>query len=116
MAALWGGYYFAIGNDNFTLATIASSSLDSATKNEYSAELRFLRGYYYFNLIRMFGAVPEVLRKPISPEDANSDIFNVRADTSKIYNDVIIPDLQFAVANLPLKIRSTDRTCNQGSC
>ena len=103
VAALWKGYYFAIGDANYAIATVNSSALDTGTKNEYIAEMRFLRGYYYFNLIRMFGGVPEILRKATSPDDANSDIFNTRVDTSKIYNEVIVPDVEFAIAHLPLK-------------
>jgi hypothetical protein len=103
VAALWKGYYFAIGDANYAIATIGNSSLDTATKAEYTAEMRYLRGYYYFNLIRMFGGVPMVLRKANSPEDLSSDIFNTRVDTSKIYDSVIVPDLQYAITHLPLK-------------
>jgi len=107
VAALWKGYYFAIGDANYAIETVQSSSLDTGTKNEYIAEMRFLRGYYYFNLIRLFGAVPEILRKATSPSDANSTQFNTRVDTSIIYDSVIVPDMLYAIAHLPTKAQAT---------
>jgi hypothetical protein len=50
----------------------------------------------------MFGGVPIVLTVPTGPLNQDSS-FNYRAPVNDVYNKVIIPDLQFAVANLPLK-------------
>ncbi|HVB02187.1 MAG TPA: RagB/SusD family nutrient uptake outer membrane protein [Chitinophagaceae bacterium] len=104
VAALWNGYYAGISRANNALAALAISPLDTATKTELSAEVRFIRGYYYFNLVRFFGGVPLVLGVPTGPRQADTDPSLVtRASDSDIYNKAIVPDLQFAMDHLPLR-------------
>jgi hypothetical protein len=102
--SLWNGYYIGISRANFALANLAEAQgIDETKKNQYISEVRFLRGYYYFNLARFFGGVPKVLRVPTDANDANTDItFQTRAPLDTIYN-VVISDLQFAINSLPLK-------------
>lgn len=97
----WTGYYQAIARTNQALDKLPLSPLDDVTKNRLIGEVRFLRGYFYFNLVRTFGGVPKLDRVP-KPEEANADEFQTRATAAAIY-DLIISDLQFAVDNLPLK-------------
>lgn len=97
----WTGYYQAIARTNQALDKLPLSPLDDVTKNRLIGEVRFLRGYFYFNLVRTFGGVPKLDRVP-KPEEANADEFQTRATATEIY-DLIISDLQFAVDNLPLK-------------
>jgi len=101
--SLWSGHYNSIGAANQALQALESAALPDARKNLLRGEVRFLRGYLYFNLVRMFGGVPLVIRVPADADDANSDAgFQTRAEVSAIY-DAIISDLQFAADNLPLK-------------
>ncbi len=103
-AALWSGYYAGIARTNNALNAIAVASFDSTTAKTLRGEVLFIRGYYYFNLVRFFGGVPIVTYVPNGPRAAVSDTTLVtRATAADIYNKVIIPDLQYAVANLPLK-------------
>lgn len=98
--SLWGGHYNGIGAANQALKAIKSSSLDAETKNQYMGEVRFIRGYLYFNLVRMYGGVPLVLRIAKDADDANTDpVFKTRAPESVVY-DSIIRDLEFAAENL----------------
>jgi hypothetical protein len=107
VAALWNGYYNGIARSNQALAALSTASIDAATKNQLIGEVRFIRGYYYFNLVRFFGKVPKVLRVPKDAQDANNDpAFQTRAPVDTIYN-VIIQDLQFAFNNLPLKAKAS---------
>jgi starch-binding outer membrane protein, SusD/RagB family len=99
---LWKGYYAGIARANNAINAIAQSALDTTTKRIKTAEMHFIRGYLYFNLVRMFGGVPLVLSVPNGPKDQDS-LFFTRASDSVVYNTAIIPDLQFAVNNLPLK-------------
>lgn len=99
---LWTGHYNAIGNANQALKALASTTLDPSLVTELRAEVRFIRAYLYFNLVRLYGGVPLVLRVPTDVNDANSDTFLTRADVSVVY-DSIISDLQFANKYLPLK-------------
>jgi hypothetical protein len=104
IAGLWRGYYAGISRTNVALRDLptATAVLSPAMITTRTAEMRFLRAYLYFNLVRMFGGVPMVLTVPTGPQNQDSS-FYVRATDSAIYNNVILPDLRFAVANLPLK-------------
>lgn len=97
----WTGYYQAIARANQALDKLPLAPLEEAEKNKLLAEVRFLRGYFYFNLVRTFGGVPKIDRVP-TPEEANSDSLQTRASAAEIYA-LVIGDLQFAVDNLPLK-------------
>jgi hypothetical protein len=99
---LWRGYYDVIARANQAIRDLPLSAIDSNTVKEKTAEMRFVRAYLYFNLVRMFGGVPLVLTVPTGPTGQDSSFFN-RATDSSIYNNAIIPDLQYAVINLPLK-------------
>lgn len=104
---LWSGHYNSIGAANQALAALAVAKIGDEEKNLLIGEVRFLRGYLYFNLVRMFGGVPLVLRVPRDADDANSDpTFQTRATVEETYS-VIIEDLQFAVDNLKLRSEST---------
>ena len=99
---LWRGHYAGISRANNAIAALATAALDSATVRTRTAEMRFIRGYLYFNLVRMFGGVPVVLKVPTGPNGQDS-LFYTRATAAYVYNNAIIPDLQYAVNNLPLK-------------
>jgi hypothetical protein len=98
---IWSGHYNGIVAANKAIDVLTRSTIDAATKNRLLGESRFLRGLYYFNLVRFFGGVPKLTRVP-APDEGGSDELNTRASAADIYA-VIIDDLQFAVDNLPLK-------------
>ena len=72
VGSIWSGHYNAIAQCNQALKALETAKVDSITKKRWIGEVRFLRGYYYFNLVRYFGGVPAVLRVPESAADANS--------------------------------------------
>jgi starch-binding outer membrane protein, SusD/RagB family len=111
---LWRGYFAGISRTNNAINAIAQSALDSATKRTKTAEMRFIRGYLYFNLVRMFGGVPLVLSVPTGPKDTDS-LFVTRATDSTVYDTAIIPDLKYAVLNLPLKGQTQTGRATQGA-
>lgn len=101
--ALWAGHYNGVAKVNNALVSIQQSTLDETTKNRLMGEIRVIRGYYYFNLVRWFGGVPKILRVPKDASDANTDpVFQTRATADEIYAQ-IIEDLQFGATNLPLR-------------
>lgn len=113
--ALWSGYYNGIAKVNQSLVAISNSTLDEATKARLSAEVRFIRGYYYFNLVRWFGGVPKILRVPKDAADANNDpVFQTRASAEEIYQ-VIIDDLQNGVSTLPLRSQTQAGRISKGT-
>jgi len=102
---IWSGHYSGIVAANKAIDILGKSTIDETAKNRLIGEARFLRGFYYFNLVRFFGGVPKIISVPL-PSEGNSDPLNTRVTAVEIYS-VVIDDLQFAVDNLPLKGEST---------
>jgi hypothetical protein len=98
---LWKGYYQGIARCNRAIDILERSTIDETTKLRLLGESRFLRGLYYFNLVRLFGGVPKIIEVP-TVENKDDPRFNTRATKEEIYA-VVKEDLQFAVDNLPLK-------------
>ena len=115
VASLWSGYYSGIAKCNQALKALETAAADETTKNRWKGEVRFIRGYYYFNLVRFFGGVPVVLRVPESAEDANKDQkFQTRASVPEIYT-VIKADLQFAADHTPIRNATGKGRINKGT-
>jgi len=102
---IWSGHYSGIVAANKAIDILGKSTIEAATKSRLTGEARFLRGFYYFNLVRFFGGVPKIITVPL-PSEGNSDPLNTRASAAEIYS-AIIDDMQFAVDNLPLKGENT---------
>jgi hypothetical protein len=113
---IWAGHYNAVGAANQALAQLgASTSLSASQLRTYQAEVRFIRGYIYFNLVRMFGDVPLVLHVPKDLEEANNDAsLLTRAPLTVVY-DSIARDLQFAIDNLPLRAQAVPGHVTKGA-
>lgn len=94
----WNGTYDGIGSCNaaITLAHIPPYKTE-AERNAKVAEARFLRAVYYFNAVEQFGGVTVIL-EPSSDLNYHPD----RTDPLTIYEEVIIPDLKFALEWLPV--------------
>jgi tetratricopeptide (TPR) repeat protein len=97
----WNGYFQAIARTNQAIDKIPLSPADASVKNRQLGEVRFLRGYFYFNLVRFYGGVPLLNGVPAA-SDANNPALQTRASVADTYA-FIINDLQFAVDNLPAK-------------
>lgn len=68
---------------------------DAVLQKRLEAEAKFLRAFYYFDLIRWFGKVP-LIDHPVSSAEA----LNIgRSPVSDVYN-LVISDLKFAADNL----------------
>lgn len=91
--------YIGIARCNLALKYVEPMATDSmmnaSEKNRYLGEIHFLRAYYYFHLLRIFGGVPITLQV----EDQDSRWTMARASVEMVYNQ-IIEDLEFANANL----------------
>jgi starch-binding outer membrane protein, SusD/RagB family len=96
----WNADYNGIFKANTVLDQLARTgskvgNVGLATRLE--AESKFLRAFFYFDLVRYFGKLP-IISHPVSATEANSI---GRSSVDSVYKSVIIPDLQFAIANLP---------------
>lgn len=99
--SIWRLFYLGVSRANQALSSLEGSTLDESLKNQLMGEVRFLRAYFYFNLVRFFGGVPKIDRV-ITPQEANSAEFQTRASREEIYA-LIIGDLEYALANVALK-------------
>lgn len=97
VASQWSTSYQAIGAANILLdKAAANTTLDAGVKSPFEGEAHFMRAYMYFNLVRLYGAVPLILR-PQSPLES----FKItRAPVASVY-DQIISDLKVAEQKLP---------------
>ena len=93
----WTFLYQGINQANSVLnRSEAVIDMDPATKVIREAEVRFLRAFYYFYLVRTWGDVHFSLEETIGAQVTAN-----KTDQAVIYSDGIIPDLEFAIANLP---------------
>ncbi len=98
---LWTGHFALIQKCNNTLFQIKNNTQITATaeiKIQTEAEARFIRGYAYFNMVRMFGRVPLFDSLVTDPAAQNN---RPQSSPAQLYT-FIEGDLQFAAANLPL--------------
>ncbi|NNC69721.1 MAG: RagB/SusD family nutrient uptake outer membrane protein [Flavobacteriaceae bacterium] len=93
---IWSWMYGGVNRANFIMEF--QDKIDFTGKNEIIAQTRFLRAYYYFELVKWFGDVPLAVDKRILfGEEINID----RAPKSQVFAQ-IEADLLFAADNLPV--------------
>src|SRR5690606_39252261 len=59
--AHWIMLYKSVGRFNSTIEGIERAPIDANSKRQFIAELKFLRAWSYFDLVRNWGGVPLVL-------------------------------------------------------
>ncbi len=93
---LWNNNYTAINATNNVVAYISSvEGMTEEVKKIREAEARFLRAYYYYQLVMHFGSIHLSLEATEGVEtEAN------RTSVDQVF-DAIVEDLEFAIANLP---------------
>lgn len=96
---VWVANYRGISRANTAFDVLSDVALEDEFKNRLIGEARFLRAYFYFNLVRCYGGVP-LIDKVIDPTNQGElSKLNVRATADEIY-DLIIEDLNYAKDNL----------------
>ncbi|HEY6900219.1 MAG TPA: RagB/SusD family nutrient uptake outer membrane protein [Puia sp.] len=76
---------------------------DPALRTRFGAEVRFLRAFYYFQLVRLYGQVP-IIDHVMSVQEVSKVPRGAVADVYKL----IISDLQYAASNLPASYGAAD--------
>lgn len=99
--SIWVEYYGLINKCNSTLInvdTLTNISASEEIKLQTKAEARFLRGYAYFMLVRLFGNIPiidtiyaDVTAQPFIPQSTPAQVYAF-----------IEEDLNFAAQYLPI--------------
>ena len=92
----WQNWYRGINQANGVINRSTNVEMDEAEKTQRIAEVRFLRALYYFDIVKTYGDAHLSLEETEGIEvEAN------RTPQAEIYTQAILPDLEFAIANLP---------------
>src|SRR5690606_31060982 len=88
----WTSHYLGIANANVAITQIPNVAMDETAKRKLLGEARFLRAYYYYNLVRIFGHIP-LITEPIDLTSEN--LYPEQADPAAVYEQ-IVADLEEA--------------------
>ncbi|OOG20362.1 RagB/SusD family nutrient uptake outer membrane protein [Sphingobacterium sp. CZ-UAM] len=95
----WRAYYAGIANANLSLEKIPGITMDETLKKRLMGEAYFLRAWYYFTLVRLFGHIPLLTKPILSTEDP--EFKPKQANPEDVYKQVV-EDLKTAeAAGLP---------------
>lgn len=97
--ALNTGAYSSIRRVNYYLKMIGTGSLTAAQVKELSAEARFLRAYFYFDLAKRYGGMP-IIAELQSKDDDLETLQVVRNKEDEVYS-FVLSELDAAAADLP---------------
>jgi hypothetical protein len=103
LASIWALLYDGITRCNLVLSKVPAIEMDINLQERIIAEAKFLRSYYYFELINIFGDVPIVL-VPLNPDELQI----AQSPVQQIFETVIEPDLTDAANNLPASYSGPD--------
>ena len=101
LTSTWKWLYEGINRANYMIEN--KDKLDFSRKAELYGEVHFLRAYYYFELVKIFGDVPLFTDSRLTASDSNT---LTRAPKASVYAQ-IETDLKAAIAALPAE-KSTD--------
>jgi hypothetical protein len=92
----WNTLYEGVKRANVVIEQVPKIQMDDALKSRYIGEASFLRGLFYFDLVRAWGDVPKITTisplPGIQPRTPKAEIF-----------ELIASDLTTAINNLPEK-------------
>ncbi|MEM9686038.1 MAG: RagB/SusD family nutrient uptake outer membrane protein [Bacteroidota bacterium] len=95
----WNELYIGIFRANQVIQYIQDTEaiFESGEKENIEAQARFLRAFFYFQLVHSYSGGIMHTKVPETNNDLNKPLSSIE----EITNSVIIPDLEFAIANLP---------------
>ncbi|MBC9796781.1 RagB/SusD family nutrient uptake outer membrane protein [Sinomicrobium weinanense] len=83
----WTSYYEGIANANLSIQKIPGITMDEKEKKRLLGEAYFLRAWYYFNLVRIFGHIP-LITEPVSSVQSE-DLRPSQATPEEVYNQIV---------------------------
>ena len=100
---LWGNCYRGIGRTNTFLDNISRCSMNENLRTRIIGEAKFLRAFFYFNLVDKFGGVPLITETPDAEKHSS-----LPRDSKEAVVEQILKDLTEAAPDLPLTYSSAD--------
>lgn len=109
---LWRRGFSGIFRSNILMSKLDGVDMEEELKKRFKAETKFLRAYYYFDLIRLFESIP-LITEPLETSQINSV---EQASREAIFNQ-IEKDLQEALTDLPIMVNKATEAgrASQGS-
>jgi len=101
---VWQQLYYGINRANIAIDNIPSVQMDTTVRARLIRESKFIRGLLYFNLVRLYGAVPLILHNPTTIDPTK--LLVGRTPVDSIYLQ-IVSDLKEAT-NLPKSYSGAD--------
>jgi hypothetical protein len=95
--ALWKHYYEGIARANNVIYYVPNIEMDVVLKNQIVGEAKFLRAYYYYHLVNVYGKIPLRLTPALNINDLSIPV----SDVQEIYQQ-IEKDLLDAAQSLPV--------------
>ncbi|MFM2424918.1 MAG: hypothetical protein RL747_462, partial [Bacteroidota bacterium] len=95
---VWESNFEGIARANKAVDLLPTLDINAGLRDRLMGEARFLRAYFYWNLVRSFGGVPLIPKVPKTA--AEIEALNYRATADQVY-DFIDADLEFAATVLP---------------
>jgi hypothetical protein len=99
-SSMWANHYSGIARCNFVLDNInqtpfTNSVADQRIRNQTIGQAQFLRAYYYFNLVRVFGSVPvytteiKTAAQALKPRNSIQEVYaQIESDLNNASNNL----------------------------
>jgi len=94
---IWKHYFEGINRANNTIHYVPQINMDEVLRNRIVAEGKFLRAYFYFNLVNVFGEIPLKTKPALTPDDLQVALSPVEDIYAQIETD-----LTEAIDDLPV--------------
>ncbi|MCD7915873.1 MAG: RagB/SusD family nutrient uptake outer membrane protein [Tannerellaceae bacterium] len=94
---MWKHSYAGISKANTAIEKISDINMNATKQARFIGEAKFLRGLYYFNLVRFFGDVPLITNL-----QTIEDALGPRTPKEEVYRQ-IIEDVTYAADHLPYR-------------
>lgn len=95
---LWRHYYEGITRANYLLGSLPGIEMDADRKEVIKGEALFLRSYFYFHLVNIYGDIPLKLKPPVTKDQVHVPLSTVSAIYAQLDSD-----LEVAATSLPVK-------------
>lgn len=98
ITGVWRNLYDGINRANAFLENADNNpKISESLRNSFKGEAQFLRGYYYFILVQLYGGVPIYLE---STKDATQNMNVPRSTVKQVYDQILL-DMKSAEGAVP---------------
>lgn len=101
-SSIWGSFYAGVFRANVAIEKIPEINISDDLKNRLLGEAKFLRAFYYYNLVVRYGGVPLI------SSSSTDDLTTLSRESAQNIWNFIEKDLLEAVSSLPDSYTGTD--------